>query len=217
MVHFPTADFKSLMLRVPGTPLLSSRPRRLSRRAPQSSLALGTNCLFGGTAPAGGAAVFRAGAGLPGKSGGRCGPRAFSFQSLRDRARPLGRRCMRARSLPLLRVALSVSPRLLRRLPLLRRWELYSGAPCLRQANRDRLLRGTRSMLALPDMFDLFMDEFPSLRGRGFPFACILASSFDCFLFRHETSFGLYSNGMYSNLASRSPGRIGTSSAISKA
>jgi hypothetical protein len=73
-------------------------------------------------------------------------------------------------------------------------------------------------MLALPDVFDLFMDEFPSLRGRGFPFACILACSFECLLFRHETSF-VYTGTATGCLAiwlPDLPGEVGTSSASSE-
>jgi hypothetical protein len=41
-------------------------------------------------------------------------------------------------------------------------------------------------MLTLPDMLDLFVNEFSRLRGRRFPFACIFARPLDRFLFRHS-------------------------------
>jgi len=41
-------------------------------------------------------------------------------------------------------------------------------------------------MFTLPDVIHLFADEFSGLCGGCFPFPCILASSLDCFLFRHS-------------------------------
>src|SRR6185312_11667845 len=48
--------------------------------------------------------------------------------------------------------------------------EFYSRSPGLRQSNRDCLLRIACAVLAAANVFHFFMDEFASLRTRGFSF-----------------------------------------------
>jgi hypothetical protein len=44
-------------------------------------------------------------------------------------------------------------------------------------------------VLAFPDVFDLFVNEFSSLCGRRFTLLCVLLCSFDRLFFRHIASF----------------------------
>jgi len=83
-------------------------------------------------------------------------------------------------------VALRLSSGPFAGLPLLRRFQLYACPPRLRQANRDRLLSGTRAVLALTNVFHLLPDKLARLRRRSFSFARVLAGALYGSLFGHE-------------------------------
>jgi hypothetical protein len=57
--------------------------------------------------------------------------------------------------------------------------------PRLREANRDRLLRRARTMLALADVVHLLPDEFAGLRRGRFARLLVLACPLEGGLFRH--------------------------------
>jgi hypothetical protein len=61
-----------------------------------------------------------------------------------------------------------------------------TGAPRLTEADSDRLLRRTCTVLTFPYMFDFFVDEFSSCGGWRFAFPQILLCAIDYFLFRHD-------------------------------
>src|SRR5581483_6223285 len=75
---------------------------------------------------------------------------------------------------------------LLRRLPLLRRLQVNAGPPCLRQSDRNGLLRGSRAMLPLTNVLHLLAHEFPCLSARGFPLAAISACPLNGLLLWHR-------------------------------
>jgi hypothetical protein len=65
------------------------------------------------------------------------------------------------------------------------------GNPCasgLGEANGDRLLRRSGSMLTAANFVDLFANEFARLSRGRFAFAPVLAGLFDCSLVRHHHS-----------------------------
>ena len=68
-------------------------------------------------------------------------------------------------------------PRFFRRLPWLRRRELYTGLPRFGQPNGDGLFRRTPAVLAFADMLYFSANEFPRLGSGRFPFARILPRS----------------------------------------
>jgi hypothetical protein len=55
----------------------------------------------------------------------------------------------------------------------------------LREANRDRLLRRARTMLALADVVHLLADEFAGLRRGRFARLLVFACTLERGLFRH--------------------------------
>jgi hypothetical protein len=66
------------------------------------------------------------------------------------------------------------------------RWrQIDAGTSCLREANRNGLLRRSRAMLAAPDFVYLLADEFPCLGCRRFAFALGLPCLLYCLLLRH--------------------------------
>ncbi len=73
-------------------------------------------------------------------------------------------------ALPLLIVPLGTLPCCLAGFSASGRLQRNSRSPRLAQANRDRLLRRSRSVLALAHMLNLFMHEFPSGGRCGFAF-----------------------------------------------
>ena len=65
------------------------------------------------------------------------------------------------------------------------RGDSHSGAPRLRQSDRDRLLRRCRPVFSFADMVDLFTHEFAGLRRGRFSLRSIATRSLQCFLLRH--------------------------------
>src|SRR5687768_5511738 len=65
-----------------------------------------------------------------------------------------------------------------------RRRQLDAGAPRLREADRNRLFRGARAMLALADVMDLFAHELTSLGRRRLALPLVSACPFERFFFR---------------------------------
>src|SRR5205085_1989447 len=76
-----------------------------------------------------------------------------------------------------LQVALRLLARALRRAPLLRRREVHPRAPRLREADRDRLLRRARAVLAATYVLDLLAHVLARLRGRSVSAALVLRRS----------------------------------------
>jgi hypothetical protein len=69
-----------------------------------------------------------------------------------------------------------------------RRTQLDARTPCLRQADRDRLLWRPRPVLSFPDMMELFANELTGLGAGGFALALVLASTPQGFFLRHDAS-----------------------------
>src|SRR6185503_4173144 len=69
-----------------------------------------------------------------------------------------------------------------------RRRELHAGPARLRQSDRDRLLGGTRAVLALADVLDLLVDEFAGLRAWRLSRTLVGACFLECGLLRHCTA-----------------------------
>src|SRR5258706_6882289 len=108
---------------------------------------------------------------------------AFAFQDTADRARSLRGWALVAlcRGHGTLRTL--TRPR--RGLALLRRLDRHAGAARLRQADRDRLLRRARAVLAFADVLHFLADEFAGLRAGGFPGPAVLAGPLESFLVGH--------------------------------
>jgi hypothetical protein len=77
----------------------------------------------------------------------------------------------------------------------LRRRQVYSRPPRLREGDSNRLFRRTCTVFAFPNMFHFLAHKLASLSAGRFSFALIFARSFDCFFFWH--------NKMVSPLATR--------------
>ena len=103
------------------------------------------------------------------RSGLRASARRSSPASARETPLRFGRGPCARRS-PLSRASPSTSSRL-------RRPELHAGAPRLRKADRDGLLRRARAVLAFADVMDLFADELARLRARRLPGPLVLPGS----------------------------------------
>ena len=73
----------------------------------------------------------------------------------------------------------------LRKSSLTRRRKIYPGPARFGQANRDRLLRRSRAVLAFANVFHLLTHKFTRLRARRFAFSFVFFRSFDRLLFRH--------------------------------
>src|SRR5437763_12029834 len=71
--------------------------------------------------------------------------------------------------------ALGALARLLRRLAALRRRQIDARLPRLRQADRDRLLRRLRAVLALADVVHFLAYELATLRRGGFALLLVAA------------------------------------------
>jgi hypothetical protein len=80
---------------------------------------------------------------------------------------------------------LRASSRFLGRRTLARRFQPDAGAPRLGKTDRNRLLRGTRSMLAFTNVLHLLTYELARLCAGGLAFASIPSRSFECALLRH--------------------------------
>jgi hypothetical protein len=66
--------------------------------------------------------------------------------------------------------------------------QIDTGAPSLRQSDRNRLFCGTCSVFALANMLDFLVHKLTGLRARSLAFAFVAAGSFDRFLLWHVTS-----------------------------
>src|SRR5262245_49085916 len=97
---------------------------------------------------------------------------ALALECAAHGARPLRRRLLRTLA-PLREVTLRLLLRPRRR-PLLR-GQLHTGAPRLRQPDRNGLLRRSSAVFPFTHVLDLFAYEFASLRGRRLPLALVLA------------------------------------------
>ena len=87
---------------------------------------------------------------------------------------------------------LEVAPGLFSRrstgLTWLGRRQLHTGTPGLRKTDRNRLLGGASTVLALTNVIHFFLDELSRLGRRRFAFPRVLSSAFQCLLFRHDKS-----------------------------
>ena len=90
---------------------------------------------------------------------------------------------------PLLQVALSLLPRSRRSSASLRRRELYSGAPSLRQADGNGLLRGTRPVFSFAHVFEFLTDELARLGGWRFSLFFVPFGPLNYLFFWHRHSF----------------------------
>jgi len=66
--------------------------------------------------------------------------------------------------------------------------QLDASAPCLGEANGNRLFRRSRAVLAFTDVVDLFTHEFAGLGRRGLPRSFVALRTHDCVSFRHDSS-----------------------------
>jgi hypothetical protein len=147
------------------------RPCRLYRCPAPPRGPLCAHRLLRGVSQTRAAPFPRTAAGLPRKSQVRSGLRPLAFQSARRGSRPG-------------RTRLSARRRLLRFRSRLWR-EFHSRPSRLRQTNGDGLLRRSRTVLALTDVLDLFVDELAGLRGRRLPLPSVGACPFERFLLGH--------------------------------
>ena len=122
---------------------------------------------------------------LTGERALRGRPPRFALQRLLDGARARTRGFPAASSPPCARrrggALASLGLRGLRR-----RAELHSGSAGLAQANRDRLLGGSRAVLAAADVVNLFADELARLSRRSLAFPPVSACTLQCLLVRHS-------------------------------
>src|SRR5207244_2940068 len=114
------------------------------------------------------------------------GGRSFPLQGPMNRPRALGR----GRTLRRFAVSARVGPLgtlsgPFARLALLRRRQIDTGAPCLRQTDGDGLLGRTRSMLAFADVMHLLAHKLAGLCCRCLPLALVLARPLHCLLLWH--------------------------------
>jgi hypothetical protein len=86
-------------------------------------------------------------------------------------------------------------PRLRPYLPLARHTESYPRPSSLAEANRDRLLRRPRAVLAFADMVHLLPNELPGLGARAFPLALVPLRALDRPLLRHLTPSLTFASG----------------------
>jgi hypothetical protein len=112
---------------------------------------------------------------------------SFALQSLFDRPRAFGGGLLfPGAGLPLNVIARGLLAGAVRRLAFLRRRQRHSGAPRLREADRNGLLGRTGAVFTLADVLNLFPDEFPGLGARRLALTGIFLCSFDGFLLRHD-------------------------------
>ena len=128
---------------------------------------------------------------LPGQRARRCGRAALALQrALRRACARRGRRCTPRRAL-LLRgatlgeVTLRFLPGAPRGRGLLWRFQLHTGTPSLREADRDRLLRASRPVFSLANVLDLLAHEPAGLGARGLPLSLVALRALDDLLLGH--------------------------------
>lgn len=121
----------------------------------------------------------------------RGGGTAFMFQRLPRGSRPSLRNVVIAALSGTVRTCRTL-PRPLRNGSFLGRRQVDAGPSSLRQADRDGLLAGTRTVLALADVLHLLAYEFPSLRRRCLALLPVPTRPFECSFLRHER----YSSGL---------------------
>jgi hypothetical protein len=119
----------------------------------------------------------RSRAGLPREGGSRRGAMRFALQRPRHRACPPTRWFSPARRGPSVLGRLPARP--FARLSFAGRRQCDPGAPGLRQADRDRLLRGSGAVLSVPYVLDFLAHELPGLCGRSLSAAAILPGARD--------------------------------------
>lgn len=69
-----------------------------------------------------------------------------------------------------------------------RRRQFHPGTPRFRKADRDRLFRRARTVLAFADVIHFLADKFARLGRRRFSFALVFAGPFHRFFFWHNTN-----------------------------
>jgi hypothetical protein len=79
-------------------------------------------------------------------------------------------------------------PRFRRRCAFARRLQINARASCLREPDRNGLLRRARAMLAFADMVDLLANELACLRAGSFAFASIATRPLQRSFLRHVLS-----------------------------
>src|SRR5579872_6539755 len=146
---------------------------------------LGPRSLAGGARPLGPAATLGRPLGLPGERFMRGRASRLALQHARDRARHARAATRLPLALPDLISIPGAFARARLRLALLRRPKRHACAARLRKADRDRLLRRARAMLALANLVDLFPDELACLRARRLPFSPVASRFLDGFFLRH--------------------------------
>jgi len=67
-----------------------------------------------------------------------------------------------------------------------RRWQIDTGTPRLRQADRDGLLGRASAVLALADVVHFLVDEFAGLCARRLAFALVAPGALDGLSFWHR-------------------------------
>jgi hypothetical protein len=122
---------------------------------------------------------------LPPKRGLSSARSAFSLQSVFRRP-GRSRRYVRFAGTALGQVPFSLFSRPIRRKACLGCPQLHASTACFRQANRNRLLRRSRSVLSLAHVMKLLTHKLSRLCRRRFSLFFIAFCSFDCFLFRHN-------------------------------
>ena len=144
--------------------------------------------------PAGGrrsaaAPCSRRSPGLPRQAAMRGRRTAFPLQCTQDSPRPPCRRLPVRAALPLGVIALSLSSSPGRSFAPLGRRQFHARATRFRQADRNRLLRRPRSVLAFANVFDLFAHELAGLRSGRLAASRSSSGPFHGPLFRHSASF----------------------------
>src|SRR5687768_607580 len=84
-------------------------------------------------------------------------------------------------------ITFGVLARFRRRSAAPRRRQLHSSTASFGQADRNRLLRGTRAMFAFANVMDFLAHEFARLRRRRLSFRLVPACSSKRFFFWHRT------------------------------
>src|SRR6267154_1260587 len=120
---------------------------------------------------------------LPRKRGLCSARSAFSLQSVFRRP-GMSRRYVRFAGTALGQVPFSLFSRPIRRTACLGCLQLHASTACFRQANRNRLLWRSRSVLSLAHVMKLLTHKLSRLCRRRFSLFFIAFRSFDCFLFR---------------------------------
>src|SRR5438270_5160605 len=150
-----------------------------------SSLGLSPHRLDCGLATRTGSSLSSRAARLPRQTLARCRSPPFTLERTRDGPRALRGGLAPARGLAPAQVALRFPPRFRGSFSSLGRPKFHAGAPRLREATRNRILRRARSMLALANVVHFFANDFSGLCARRLPFFFILPCLFHAFFLWH--------------------------------